>query len=83
MPTARFYFGCIKVSISVCFLTSSMDMESYLLLSLGEIDFLLTVCFEMFYGVATSTPAVHFLSRENNSAEVYYSPVILFVTLAL
>lgn len=60
-----------------------MNMKSYLLLSLGEIDFLPTVCFEMFYGVATSTPAVHFLSRENNSAEVYYSTVILFVTLAL
>lgn len=58
-------------------------MKSYLLLSLGKIDFLPTVCFEMFYGVPTSTPTVHFLSLENNSAEVYYSTVILFVTLAL
>lgn len=42
-----------------------------------------TVYFEMFYGVATSTPVVHFLSQENNLAKVYYSAVILFVTLAL
>lgn len=60
-----------------------MNMKSYLLLSLGGTDFLPTACFEMFYGVATSPPDVHFLSQENNSAEVYYSAVILFVTLAL
>lgn len=59
-----------------------MNMKSYLPLSLNK-NFFPTVYFEMFYGVATSTPVVHFLSQENNLAKVYYSAVILFVTLAL
>lgn len=37
----------------------------------------------MFYGVATLVPVVHFLSQEDNSAQVYYGTVTLFVTLAL
>lgn len=57
-------------------------MGSLLLLSLNKF-FFTTVYFEMFYGVAPSTPVVHFLSQENDSAKVYYSTVILFVTLAL
>lgn len=41
------------------FFTSSMNMKSYLPLSLNK-NFFPTVYFEMFYGVATSTPVVHF-----------------------
>lgn len=57
-------------------------MGFLLLVSLNKY-FFSTVYFEMFYGVAPSTPVVYFLSQENDSAKVYYSTVILFVTLAL
>lgn len=49
-----------------------MHMKSYLLISQSKIlKVIPTLYLEMFYGVATSTPVVHFLSQENNSAKVY------------